>query len=85
MLKVFLVEDEKIMREGIKENIDWTKEGFLFSGEAQDGELAYPMIREIQPDIVITDIKMPFMDGLELSKLIKKNMPWIKNYYSEWI
>jgi two-component system response regulator YesN len=78
MLKVFLVEDEKIMREGIKENIDWTKEGFLFSGEAQDGEIAYPMIREIQPDIVITDIKMPFMDGLELSKLIKKNMPWIK-------
>ena len=78
MLKVFLVEDEKIMREGIKENIAWENEGFLFSGEAQDGELAYPMIVDIQPDIVITDIKMPFMDGLELSKLIKRDIPKIK-------
>lgn len=78
MLKVFLVEDERIMREGIKENIEWNKEGFIFCGEAQDGELAYPLILEKRPDIVITDIKMPFMDGLELSKLIKKEIPSIK-------
>lgn len=75
MLKVFLVEDEAIIRRGIKNNIPWEKEGFVFAGEASDGELAYPMIKKIKPDIVITDIKMPFMDGLELASIIKKEMP----------
>lgn len=75
MLKVFLVEDEIVMREGIKNNIPWEEEGFEFVGEASDGELAYPMIRKLKPDIVITDIRMPFMDGLELSRLIKKDIP----------
>lgn len=75
MLKVFLVEDEIVMREGIKNNVAWEAEGFSFVGEASDGELAYPMIQELKPDIVITDIKMPFMDGLELSRLVKKELP----------
>ncbi len=78
MIKVFLVEDEIIMREGIKRNIDWEKEGFLFVGEASDGELAYPMIQKTKPDILITDIKMPFMDGLELSRLVKQEMSDVK-------
>lgn len=77
-LKVFLVEDEIVMREGIKNNIDWEREGFIFAGEASDGELAYPMIRSTRPDILITDIKMPFMDGLELSRLVKREFPHIK-------
>lgn len=78
MLKVFLVEDEFVVREGIKKNIDWTLHGYEFCGEASDGELAYPMIQKLKPDIVITDIRMPFMDGLALSRLIKKEMPWIE-------
>lgn len=78
MLKIFLVEDEFVVREGIKKNIDWSAQGYEFCGEASDGELAYPMIQKLKPDIVITDIKMPFMDGLTLSKLIKKEMPWIE-------
>ncbi len=78
MLKVFLVEDEIIMREGIKNNIQWEKEGFIFAGEASDGELAFPMIQECKPDILITDIKMPFMDGLELSRLVRQEFPDIK-------
>lgn len=78
MLKVFLVEDEFVVREGIKNNIDWKAKGYEFCGEASDGELAFPMIKKRKPDIVITDIKMPFMDGLELSRLIKKEMPWIE-------
>lgn len=77
-LKVFLVEDEVIIRNGIKKNIDWKKEGYEFVGEASDGELAYPMILKEKPDILITDIKMPFMDGLELSGLVKKELPDIK-------
>lgn len=78
MLKIFLVEDEMIMREGIKKNIDWEKENFIFSGDAADGELAYPLILQKKPDILITDIKMPFMDGLELSRLVKAELPDIK-------
>ena len=78
MIKVFLVEDEVIIRNGIKNNIPWEEEGFVFAGEASDGELAWPLIKKCCPDILITDIRMPFMDGLELSKLIKKEMPWIE-------
>jgi len=77
MLKIFLVEDEFVVREGIK-NIDWASHGYEFCGEASDGELALPQIEKLQPDVVITDIKMPFMDGIELSRHIKKNYPQIE-------
>lgn len=75
MVKVFLVEDEVIIRHGIRDNIDWASHGFEFAGEAGDGEYAYPLILKAQPDILVTDIKMPFMDGLELSRLVKKTLP----------
>ncbi len=78
MLKVFLVEDEYVVREGIKNNIDWNAHGYEFCGEAGDGELAFPMIQKEKPDIVITDIKMPFMDGLTLSRMIKSEFPWVE-------
>ncbi len=78
MIKVFLVEDEIVIRNGIKNSIEWEKEGYEFAGEAGDGELAYPMILKTRPDILITDIKMPFMDGLELSRLVKQEIPDIK-------
>lgn len=77
-IKVFLVEDEMVIRRGSKNSIDWEKEGYIFCGEASDGELAYPMIIKEKPDILITDIRMPFMDGLELCKLVKKELPNIK-------
>ncbi len=76
--KVFLVEDEIITREGIRDNVDWGAAGFEFCGEAADGEIALPLIEETQPDVLITDIKMPFMDGLQLSKIVREHMPWIK-------
>ena len=75
MLKVFLAEDEFIIREGIKNNIDWQAHGYEFCGEASDGELAFPLIQKTRPDILITDIKMPYMDGLALSRLVKKELP----------
>ncbi|MDO4175772.1 MAG: response regulator [Eubacteriales bacterium] len=75
MYSVFLVEDEVLIRDGIREIIDWERYGFVFSGEASDGELAWPQIQKLKPDIVMTDIKMPFMDGLMLSRLIKKELP----------
>ncbi len=78
MYSVFLVDDEPIVLEGIRSKIDWENNGFTFAGEATDGEIALSMIHEIKPDILITDIKMPFMDGLELSKAVKNIQPWIK-------
>ena len=76
--KVFLVEDEVAAREGIRDNFDWKAAGFVFSGEAQDGEIALPLIEEIQPDVLITDIKMPFMDGLQLCRIVRERLPWVK-------
>jgi len=73
MIKVFLVEDEKFVREGIKNEIDWNSYGFDFVGEAADGELALPLIEISKPDILITDIKMPFMDGLERTSTSKSS------------
>lgn len=76
--KVFLVEDEIVTREGIRDHVNWGAAGFEFCGEAPDGELALPLIEEAKPDVLITDIKMPFMDGLQLSKIVREHMPWIK-------
>ena len=78
MIKVFLVEDEMLIRQGVKNSIQWEKEGYEFVGEAGDGELALPIIFKEKPDLVITDIRMPFMDGLELSRLIRQELPEVK-------
>lgn len=76
--KVFIVEDEIVTREGIRDYVDWQNHGFEFCGEASDGEMALPMLQTIRPDALITDIKMPFMDGLQLCKIVREQMPWIK-------
>ncbi len=76
--KVFLVEDEMITREGIRDNVDWQASGFEYCGEAADGEIALSQLHASQPDVVITDIKMPFMDGLQLSKILRERMPDVK-------
>ncbi len=73
-----LVEDEIVIREGIRNNIPWESTQYIFSGEAPDGEIALSMIGEVKPDILVADIKMPFMDGLTLARIVKKTFPWIK-------
>lgn len=78
MYSVFIVDDEVIVREGLRTKINWDNSNFYFAGEAPDGEIALSMIQDIKPDILITDIKMPFMDGLQLAQKVKKNYPWIK-------
>ena len=78
MLKTFLVEDEVVIREMIKKTIPWEQYGFELAGEAADGEMALPLILKSKPDLLITDIKMPFMDGLTLCRLVKKELPDIR-------
>lgn len=78
LFKVFICEDESIVREGLRDMIPWEKYGFEFVGDAPDGEMALPMIRKLKPDVLITDITMPFMDGLSLSKTVTKELPNIK-------
>ena len=78
MLKTFLVEDEVVIREMIKKMIPWEQYGFELAGEAADGEMALPLILKSKPDLLITNIKMPFMDGLTLCRLVKKELPDIR-------
>lgn len=78
MLKVFLVEDESVVREGLRDNIPWQQWGYRFVGEAGDGEMALPLIQKTQPDVLLTDIKMPFMDGLSLSRIVHQEFPDMK-------
>ena len=65
-MKVLIVDDEAVVRIGLKSMIDWEKNGFILAGEASDGCKAMDIIKSSYPDIVITDIKMPVMDGLSL-------------------
>ncbi|WP_122646053.1 response regulator [Enterococcus mediterraneensis] len=80
MYNVFLVEDEHLIRASLKKQIKnlETTLPISFVGEAGDGETALPLILETKPDILLTDIRMPFMDGIELSQEIKKIMPHIR-------
>jgi len=75
LLKVFITEDESVVREGLRDIIPWEKHGFEFVGDAPDGEMALPLIRKLRPDVLITDIKMPFMDGLSLSNIVSRELP----------
>jgi len=75
MVSLFLVEDEYLSRESIKKNIQWQEHNIEFLGDSSDGEVALPQILEKKPDILLTDIKMPFMDGLELSQIVRSKLP----------
>lgn len=78
MLRVFLAEDETIIRETLRDTVPWARCGYTFVGEAGDGEMALPLIQQTRPDVLITDIRMPFMDGLALSKLVLQEFPQMK-------
>ena len=75
---VLLVDDEEEIREGIIRKIDWEKYGFRIAGSAGNGKDALEIAESIQPDVVMTDIMMPFMDGLELGEQIARMNPEVK-------
>ena len=78
MYKLLLVEDDAIIREGIRDNISWSKLGFDFIGEYEDGNQAITAIDKFKPDVILTDICMPFLDGLELTKYVSERFPATK-------
>ena len=76
--KVLIVDDESILRNGLKHLCNWEDEGFKLIGEASNGKEALEIIEEKEPNIVITDLIMPEIDGIELSRIIKNKYPRIK-------
>ncbi|MDO7908773.1 response regulator [Paenibacillus sp. JX-17] len=78
MLKVLLVDDEPIMLEGLRFMVDWNRLGFEVCGTARDGEDALELIHQLQPHLVITDIRMPVIDGLELIQRVSSIGFWTK-------
>ncbi|WIM39655.1 helix-turn-helix domain-containing protein [Paenibacillus sp. PK4536] len=78
MYKVMLVDDEVIIREGLKTRIDWATHGFEWAGDYANGLEAQAAIVADPPDLIISDICMPFVDGLELAEFVHDHYPDIK-------
>lgn len=78
MYEIVVVDDDEIMREGLIKNIPWESYDFRITGSAGNGREGLQVIASLQPEIVITDIKMPFMDGLEMAEHLKTSYPKLK-------
>ncbi|MGN0413100.1 MAG: response regulator [Lachnospiraceae bacterium] len=78
MLKMLIVDDENQIREGLRHILEWEEYNIEICGEASNGKEALEKIEQTHPDVVITDMKMPVMDGLELLAQVKDKYPWIK-------
>lgn len=78
MYKVMIIDDEKSVRNLLKLTIDWKQFGIEIVGEASSGIEAINIIDELRPDIAFVDIKMPFMDGIEFSKIAMRQYPHLK-------
>lgn len=78
MYKLLLVEDEEDVRDGLVEEINWELHGFQVTGTAENGREALEWMEKEMPDIVVTDIQMPFMNGLELAAWIREHAPSTK-------
>ena len=82
MYRVMVVDDERVIRKWLITKIPWEELGFVVIGECEDGEKAYEMAIEQKPDLIVTDVKMPVMDGIELiQKLLKDNNINSKSIY----
>lgn len=75
MYKVVIIDDEPIIVEGLRKSVDWDRYGCAVAGMAGSGEEGIRLIREVEPDIIFTDIRMPCMDGLTMVAAIKSEFP----------
>ena len=71
MYKVLLADDNALSRKAVRQSVSWKNNGCKIVGEAENGVKACQMIRELHPDIVLMDIRMPVMDGLEATRAIR--------------
>ena len=78
LFKLLIVDDELILRNGFKYLCDWNSYGFNIVGEAANGEEALVLIEELNPHIVIVDIVMPLMNGIDFTKVVQERYPHIK-------
>jgi DNA-binding NarL/FixJ family response regulator len=72
-VRVLLVDDHTMLREGLRRSLE--AEGLNVIGEASDGEEAVRLCEELQPDVVLMDVSMPILDGVEATKLVKERVP----------
>lgn len=75
LLKIVIIDDEMILRNGLKYLCNWESHGFTIAGEAANGIEGFQLVEQLRPDIVITDIVMPGMDGISLTARIKEHFP----------
>ena len=80
---VLLVDDEEEVLQAIRRKINWEGLGFSVIGFANNGVKALEMVEEFQPDVVLTDIKMPYMDGMELANVLRRSLPPPKSFSSQ--
>ncbi|WAM36336.1 response regulator [Caldicellulosiruptor acetigenus] len=73
MYKMMIVDDEYYVKEGLKQTIDWNKYQIEIVGDAENGEDALNLAKTLNPDIIITDIRMPILDGVEFMKRLREN------------
>lgn len=78
MYKVIIVDDEKLLRQGFIHMTDWAKIGIEIVGDVANGIEALNLIEQARPDIVVTDVRMPGMDGIELTRIIKDKYPGVE-------
>ncbi|MBD3917927.1 response regulator transcription factor [Paenibacillus sp. PR3] len=78
LCRVVIVDDEILIRQGIKHYLNWEQEGFQIVGEASNGKEALELIELTKPHIVLTDIVMPIMDGEEMTRILKASRPEIE-------
>lgn len=76
--RIMLVDDEEEVRRAIIDKIDWKQIGFTVAGDAENGEDALEKMEQLEPDVVMTDIRMPYMDGLNLAGRIRQKYPSVK-------
>ena len=75
MYTVIVVEDEQELRRAIIEKVDWTSAGFKVIADAENGIEALDLVERLEPDLVMTDIKMPLMTALELAEQVREIRP----------
>ena len=78
MYRILLVDDEALIREAVSENVDWEQYGYMLAGSCENGEEALKFIEKNPVDVVLTDICMPYMDGIKLSEKIGERYPAAK-------